>query len=71
MGTLIDETDDIDIEAEWADQVAKCPLTPRKKIVVETKRGNRKRIEEMEELRNLRELIDDYDSNYDSSLGYN
>ncbi len=71
MGTLIDETDEIDIEAEWADQVVKCPLTGRKKRVVETKRGNRKRVEELEELRQLRELIDDYDSSYDSNLGYN
>ncbi len=71
MGTLIDETDEIDIEAEWADQVAKCSLSPGKKRAVETKRGNRKRIEELEELRQLRELIDDYDSAYDSNLGYN
>ena len=66
MGTLIDESDEIDLEAEWADQVVKSSLNPRRKKAVERKRGLRKRIEELEEKRRLRELIDDYDQSYEA-----
>ncbi|THB68077.1 MAG: hypothetical protein D6B27_03370 [Gammaproteobacteria bacterium] len=62
MGTLIDESDEIDIEAEWADQVAKSSVTKGKKRAVERCRNNRKRIEALQEERMLHEMIDDYDN---------
>ena len=66
MGTLIDESDEIDLEAEWADQVVKSSMNPRRRKAAERKRGLRKRIEELEEKRQLANLIDDYDKGYDA-----
>lgn len=67
MGTLIDESDEIDLEAEWADQIVKKSMTPRRKQAAEHKRCMRKRIEELEEKRRLRNLLDDdFDMNLDA-----
>lgn len=61
MGTIIDESDEIDLEAEWADRVVRRSLSPKRKKFCERKLMMRRRIEEIEEKRRLRSLIEDYD----------
>ncbi len=70
MAELIDESDDFDMEAEWAESVVRSGNNPRKKRVSEKRRGCRKRIEEMQEQKRLKDLLDDYDyDGFDSTQG--
>ena len=64
MGTLIDENEEIDFEAEWADRVAKSSLSPKRRKIAERKLMMRRRIEEIEEKQRLKTLIDDNDQKF-------
>jgi hypothetical protein len=64
MGTLIDESEEVDLEAEWADKIAKSSLSPKRRKICERKLMMRRRIEEIEEKRRLKSLIEDYDQSY-------
>lgn len=61
MGTIIDESDEIDLEAEWADRVVNSSLSPRRRKAAQRKLILRRRIEEYEEKRRMKALLEGYD----------
>lgn len=61
MGTIIDENDEIDIAAEWADKVVHSSQPLWRRRVGQRKLQMRRRIEDIQERRRLNTLLEGYD----------